>query len=253
MSISSSASAPNGVAPQTPGVLARARTLSVVRMQLINRQTYIWVPLIILGGAFALTLAVYAILANAGVTGPKYGGGGQAPLWYFMVVGIQALTLTFPFSQAMSVTRREFYLGTLLTAAVTSAILAAIAVIGGLFEIATDGWGLNGYFFGLPWVWEAGPAGAFLLNFVAAMLFFLIGFWAATIYKRFGSLALTLVLVGIGVLMVAGLWLVGRMDAWAQLFGWFATVGVVGLSLWGVLLGAALAAIAFLTLRRAVP
>ncbi|SDG48379.1 hypothetical protein [Microbacterium pygmaeum] len=229
------------------------RTLGVVRMQLINRQTYIWIPLIILGGAFALTLAIYAILQNAGIDGPKYGGGGQAPLWYFMVVGIQALTLTFPFSQAMSVTRREFYLGTLLTAALTSAILAGISVIGGLIEMATDGWGMNGYFFGLPWIWEAGPGGAFLLNFVAAMLFFVIGFWAATIYKRFGAVALTIVLVGIGVLLVAGLWLVGRMDAWAAVFGWFGSVGVVGLSLWGGLLGAVLAGIAFLTLRRAIP
>ena len=56
----------------------------------------------------------------------------------------------------MSVTRREFYLGTLLTAALTSAILAGIAVVGGLVEQATDGWGMNGWFFGLPWIWEAG-------------------------------------------------------------------------------------------------
>ena len=81
-----------------------------------------------------LALAIYAMLANAGVDGPKYGGGAQAPLWYFLVVGIQALTLTFPFSQAMSVTRREFYLGTLLTAALTSAILAGIFVVGGFIE-----------------------------------------------------------------------------------------------------------------------
>lgn len=235
-------------APRTPN-----RTLSVVRMQLINRQTYIWIPLLILGGAFVLALAVYAILANAGVGGVKYGGGAQAPLWYFGVVGVQALTLTFPFSQAMSVSRREFFLGTLLTAVLTSAILATISTIGGLIEIATDGWGMNGYFFGLPWIWEAGWAGALLLNFVAAMLFFVVGFWAATIYKRFGGAWLTIVLLGIGVLLVGVLWIVGRMDAWAQMFAWFATLGVVGLSLWLVLFTVVLAAIAFLILRRAVP
>ncbi|GAA3200951.1 hypothetical protein [Microbacterium terregens] len=229
------------------------RTLSVVRMQLINKQTYIWIPLIILGGAFVLALAVYAILFNAGIDSPKYGGGAQAPLWYFLIVGVQALTLTFPFSQAMSVTRREFYLGTLLTAALTSSILAGIAVVGGLLERATNGWGVNGWFFGLPWIWEAGPLGALLVNFVGAMLFFVIGFWAATIYKRFGGLWLTIVLVGIGVLLVAGLWFVGRLDAWAEVFMWFGTVGVVGLSLWTAALTAVLAGIAFLTLRRAVP
>jgi len=243
----------DAAAPHTPGLLSRSRTISVVRMQLINKQTYIWIPLIVLGGAFLLALAIYAMLANSGVTGPKYGGGAQAPLWYFLVVGIQALTLTFPFSQAMSVTRREFYLGTLLTAALTSSILSLIAVVGGLIERATDGWGVNGWFFGLPWMWEAGPLGALLVNFVAAMLFFVVGFWAATIYKRFGGVVLTIVLVGIGVLFVAGMWLVGQLDAWADVFGWFSTVGVVGLSLWGAVLAVVLAAIAFLTLRRAVP
>lgn len=229
------------------------RTLSVVRMQLINKQTYIWIPLIVLGGAFLLALAIYAILANAGIDGPKYGGGAQAPLWYFLVVGVQALTLTFPFSQAMSVTRREFYLGTLLTAALTSSILAVLATVGGLIERATNGWGVNGWFFGLPWMWEAGPLGALLLNFVAGMMFFVAGFWAATIYKRFGPLWLTIVLVGIGLLLVGALWLVGTANAWVEMFEWFATLGVVGVSVWAAIATAVLAGIAFLTLRRAIP
>ena len=229
------------------------RTLSVVRMQLINRQTYIWIPLLILGGAFLLSLAVYATLAGSGVPGPFYGGGQQAPIWYFGIVGIQALTLTFPFSQAMSVTRWEFYLGTLLTAALTSAILGVIAVVGGLVEIATDGWGMNGWFFGVPWMWANGALGAFLFNFVLAMLFFVIGFWAATIYKRFGGLWLTVVLVGLGALFVLGLWAVGRFDAWGVVFDWMSAQGVTGLSLWGLLLATVLAASAFMTLRRAVP
>ena len=229
------------------------RTVSVVRMQLINRQTYIWVPLMVLGGALLVTLAIYAIIRNAGAEGPLYGGGAQSPLWYFAVVGIQSLTLTFPFSQAMSVTRREFYLGTLLTAVITGAILAAVFVVGGLFEVATDGWGMNGYFFFLPWIWEAGALGAGLVYFTIAMLFFVVGFWAATIYKRFGSVALTTVLIGIAALLVLWLFLVGMTERWAELFAWFAAQGALGLALWGLLLGAVLAGISYLTLRRAVP
>ncbi|KQZ85667.1 hypothetical protein ASD56_05035 [Microbacterium sp. Root166] len=230
-----------------------SRTVSVVRMQLINRQTYVWVPLLVLAGSLLITLAIYATLESAGVVGPKYGGGAQAPLWYFAVVGIQALTLTFPFSQAMSVTRREFYLGTLLTAVLTSLILSAVFVVGGLLEKATGGWGMDGYFFFLPWIWEGGPAAAALFYFTVAMLFFIVGFWAATIFKRFGSLWLTVVLVGIGALLVAGLWVVGQANAWVEVFTWFATQGAFGLSLWGVALGLVLAVIAFFTLRRAVP
>ena len=227
-----------------------SRTLNVVRMQFVNKQTYVWVPLLVLGGAFVLSLAIFAMVPYDGV---KVGGGTYAPLWYVLVVGVQSLTLTFPFSQAMSVSRREFFLGTLLAAAATSAMLALIFMVGGLIEEATNGWGMNGYFFYLQWIWADGPLAAFFVYFVTAMMFFVTGFWSATIYKRFGSLWLTAVLVGIGALLVAVIWLVGFADAWVAAFTWFGQQGALGLALWGVLLGAVLAGISFLILRRATP
>lgn len=233
--------------------ILHSRTIGVVRMQLVNRQTYLWVPMIVLAGAFAITLATYGIIAGAGVTGPMYGGGAQAPLWYFGVVGAQAMALTFPFSQAMSVTRREFFTGTILTAALTAAILSVLFVIGGFVEDTTGGWGMNGYFFRIPWVWDAGAGGAFVFFFALAMTFFVSGFWGATIYKRWGAAALTSVLVGLALVLVGALWLVGRMNAWAELGAWFAAQGIVGMSLWMLVVIAALGAMSYATLRRATP
>jgi len=230
-----------------------SRTLNVVRMQLVNSQTYIWIPLIILGGSLLVSLAIYGILDSSGIESPKYGGGAQAPLWYFLAVGVQALTLTFPFSQAMSVTRREFYLGTLLTAAMTAAILSVVFVIGGFIERFTNGWGLNGYFFHLDWIWASGPFGALLFYFAVAMLCFVAGFWAATIYKRFGPTWLTVVLVGIGAVLVGILWLIGLGSAWGPVFTAIAGLGAVGFATCALGLAAVLAVIAFGTLRRAVP
>lgn len=227
-----------------------SRTLNVVRLQLVNRMTYIWIPLIILFGTLAFTLLVYSMLPAGAV---KYGGGVQAPLWYFLAIGIQAMAYSFPFSQAMSITRREFFIGTLLTAAMTAAILASIFVIGGFIEQATGGYGLSGYFFYIPWLWDAGWWAAWIGYFAIAMFMFVIGFWAATIYKRWGALAVTLTLVGIGALLVGGLWITGRLNAWAQVIGWLADQGTLGLTLWGILITAALAGTAFLTLRRATP
>jgi hypothetical protein len=229
------------------------RTLNVIRMQLVNTQTYVWVPLIVLGGSLVISLAIYAIIHSAGVDTPIYGGGAQAPLWYFGVVGVQALTLTFPFSQAMSVTRREFYLGTLATAALTSAVLAAVFVVGGLVELATDGWGLNGYFFHLPWLWEAGPLGAAIVYFAVAMAFFVLGFWAATLYKRFGTVIVTTILLGIAGVLVLVAFLLTINDGWPALWEGLAALGALGLALWGLVLLAGLAASSFYTLRRAVP
>lgn len=227
-----------------------SRTLNVVRMQFVNKETYVWVPLLVLVGSFVLSVMIFAIIPYAGV---KSGGGSQAPLWYFLVVGIQALTKTFPFSQAMSVSRREFYVGTLLAAFATSAILSVVFVLGGYVEQWTNGWGVNGFFFYNEWVWENGPFAVLLIFFVVAMLFFITGFWAATIFKRFGTLWLTVVLVGLGLALVGAIFLITRLQWWEPVITWIVTQGALNFALWGILLGAVLAAASFLTLRRAVP
>lgn len=229
------------------------RSLNVIRMQLVNRQTYIWVPMMVLGGALLVTLAIYALIHNAGVTTAMYGGGAQAPLWYFGVVGVQALTLTFPFSQAMSVTRWEFYLGTLATAVLSALTVAVVFVIGGFVELATGGWGMNGYFFHLPFVWEAGPLGAGLTYFAIAMLFFVVCFWGATIYKRWGALTVTIVMVGIGAVLVAIAFLLSITGGWPAVWEGAVRLGSLGLAVAGIVLVAVLAASSYLTLRRATP
>src|SRR5690606_34328329 len=78
-----------------PGGPLMSRTLNVVRLQLINKQTFIWVPLIVLAAATLVSVLIYAMIPS---DGPKYGGGGQAPLWVFFAVGLSAMTMTFPFS-----------------------------------------------------------------------------------------------------------------------------------------------------------
>ncbi|GAB2848885.1 hypothetical protein ACFQ0P_06340 [Microbacterium insulae] len=227
-----------------------SRTLNVVRMQLVNRQTFIWVPLIILGGALIVSLMIWSMLPPGA---NKYSGGSQGPLWYFVAVGVMSFAYTFPFSQAMSVTRREYFLGTLLTAALTSGILAVIFVIGGAIELATDGWGMNGLFFYVPWVWEAGPAAAGLSYFVLAMLLFVLGMWCAILYKRFGTVVLVTILVGLGVLLVGVMWIIGRFNAWGAVGQWIAGNGALGLTLWATAVAAVLAVISYLTLRRTSP
>src|SRR3546814_3162163 len=229
------------------------RTLRVIGVQLVNRQTHIWVPLLVLGGSWVLSMAVHFTLNSAGVASETFSGGAQAPLWYFLFVGVHALTLTFPFSQAMSVTLREFYLGTLLTAILTSVLMSLVFVTGGLIESATGGWGVGVYFFALPWIWDVGWWAACLLYFAIAIFFFMIGFWGATIYKRFSSIGLTIVLLALGFVLVAVMWLIGQLQAWGTVFSWIGAQGTLGISLWGLVLVAVLAASAFPMFRRLVP
>ncbi|WP_314098246.1 hypothetical protein [Microbacterium foliorum] len=226
------------------------RTLNVIRLQLINRQTFVWVPLIILVSATVLSVLIYAMIPG---DGPKYGGGGQAPLWYFFAIGISAMTLTFPFSQAMSITRRDFFVGTMLTAILGSAFLAALFLLGGGIEVATNGYGVNGYMFYLPWLWEAGPLGAFVVYFTLALFLFVLGFTGATIYKSWGPTVVTIVGVGLSLVLVGLVFLVTRLELWVQVGLAIGDLGALGLALWGLAAVVVLGAVSFLAFRRATP
>jgi len=227
-----------------------SRVLNVVRLQLINKQTFIWVPLIVLAGAVVVSVLIYAMIP---VDTPKYGGGGQAPLWYFFAIGMTAMTLTFPFSQAMSITRREFFLGTMLAAVFGSLLMAVLFLIGAGIELLTNGWGVNGYVFHLPWLWEAGPIGAGIVYFTLALFFFVFGFTGATIYKSWGPLVLTIVSVALALLLVGLVYLVTRLELWGQVAAGIMDLGALGLALWGLVAVAVLAIVSFLAFRRTIP
>lgn len=232
------------------------RTAKVVRMQLMNRQTFITLPLIILFASFALSLAVDGIVVfsiGGRIDAPMYSGGVQAPLWYFLVVGVQAMSLTFPFSQAMSVTRREFFLGTLLTATGTALILAATCLIGGVIEQATHGWGFGGYFYSLPWIWEHGPVVASLFYFAVSLLAFVIGFLGAVVYKRFGLLWLLLGGIGVLVLLVVAALVISATHSWPAVGRALMNADALWVTLIALGVTAVLAAGSHLALRRTVP
>ncbi|UNK70769.1 hypothetical protein [Microbacterium sp. H1-D42] len=226
------------------------RTLNVVRLQLINKNTFVWVPLIVLGAAVLMSVLIYALIPT---DAPKYGGGGQAPLWVFFAVGLSAMTLTFPFSQAISITRREFFIGTMLSAILGAAFMGVLFLIGGGIEKLTNGYGVNGWVFYLPWIWEAGPLGAFVVYFTLAMFFFVVGFTGATVYKRWGAIAVTVASVGIGLILIGLLFLVTRLELWGQVGPAIVQLGALGLALWGLVVVAVLMLFSFLAFRQTIP
>lgn len=226
------------------------RTVNVIRLQLINKGTFIWYPLIILAASVVISVIIYAMIP---VDTPKYGGGGQAPLWYFFAVGMSAMTLTFPFSQAMSITRREFFFGTLLTAILGSALMGVLFLIGGGIEVATNGYGVNGYVFYLPWLWDAGPLGAFVVLFTLALFFFVIGFTGATIYKSWGQLVLIIVSIGLSLVLIGLVFLATRLELWGDVGATIMDLGALGLALWGLVVTAVLTTVSFLAFRRTIP
>ena len=228
----------------------RGRITNVVRMQFLNRWTFVGTPLCVLGGSWLISMLVNLIINSADVTGAKVSYGAQAPLWYFLVVGIMAMAYTFPFSQAMTITRREFFLGTLGAAAICSVGMSLIFVALGLIERATDGYGFNSYFGYLEPLWESGPLAAGFEFFVFAMLVFIIGFWFATVYQFGGPRLLTILLIALGLALVGLAALITWQEWWPAVGEWFVDTGALGLAFWGVVLGVVLSAGSYATLRR---
>lgn len=198
------------------------------RVQATNRNTFIWVPLMVLGGASVLTVAVWAVVRSAGAEIELFSGSAQAPFWYLLVVGGQSVALTFPFTQALSISRRDFWLGAMLNYAVFSVLFGALLWALGLIEKLTNGWWLGGRMFAFPIkleggvnIPEAGSPWYLLLYALFAFMALSIGFAFGTVYKRWGPAGLTLAIVGVVAALIGGLYVIVTLDWWPTLNAWF--------------------------------
>lgn len=227
-----------------------SRVVNVMRMQLTNRWTFIGIPAVILAVSFGLSWIIWSFIPFEGA---KYSGGSQAVMWYFLALGVQSLTLTFPFSQGLSISRRAFFLGTLGLFSIIAVITTAIYYALGLIEIATNGWGVNGRFFALEWIAEGSGLPMMAFYFTVMMVLFLIGFWAATIYKRWQTTGLLITGIGIGLLLVGVLYYLTRQNLWGQVGQFLGSQSQLSVAGWLAVVGLALVGGSYLTLRRAVP
>ncbi|NJC22784.1 hypothetical protein BJ994_001860 [Arthrobacter pigmenti] len=226
------------------------RVIKVMRMQLTNRWIFIGIPIIILAGSFLLSLVIWSFIPYEGA---KYSGGSQAVMWYFFALGIQALTLTFPFSQGLSITRRTFFVGTFALFSLIALTTAVVFWTLGLVEQATGGWGMNGRFFAIEWIADGPWYQPIAFYFATMMALFLVGFWSATIYKRWQATGMLVAGIGVALLLVAGMYIVGSRNAWAEVGQFLASQTQLNVAGWLAVLALALAGGSFLTLRRAVP
>ncbi|SED95121.1 hypothetical protein SAMN04489740_0350 [Arthrobacter alpinus] len=229
------------------------RALGVAKMQLINKWTFLGIPALILVSTFAMTMAIWAMLPDSAAEGVKYSGAGQAIMWYFFGLGIQSLTLSFPFSQGLSISRRNFFLGTVGLFTVVAAVVAGLYVVLGVIETATQGWGLNGRMFALQWVADQPWFIQIFFYFILMMFLFLLGFWSATLYKRWQATGLLVTGIVLAVVIVAMIALITVLDGWTGVGSWILTLTPATTGLIALALSAALGLGAFLTLRRATP
>ncbi|MFP3464523.1 hypothetical protein [Leifsonia sp. SIMBA_070] len=244
-----------------PAPAGGQRIWRVVRLNMVNKWTVIWVPAMIMGFITLVNWLVWWIIwastsgtdrADA-MEGTQWSGGGFYIFVYMLVVAIQVVSATFPFALGYSVTRRDFSLG----AGLTFLLLAAGYAIGftllSAVEEWTNGWGLGGHLFTSVYFAGENVWGRLFIVFSAMLFFFAVGAFSAGLFMRWrvnGILAAGAVLA---LLIVGAIAVITFTQSWPAVGDWFVASGPIGVSAW-LLLPTVLAAVAgYAVLGRATP
>lgn len=173
-------------------------------------------------------------------------------LIYMLVLAVMAISQTFPFAQSYSVTRRDFYAGTVLTFFGLSVAYSVVITALGWLEDLTHGWGINVALFN-PGFTTPNLAARLYVTIALFLLSFMMGMATASVYVRWKTNGMY-IFFGLLTLLILGLvWLATVTDSWGAVGNWIATMGLLGVVTWSLVPSALAIAIGYLILRKAIP
>jgi hypothetical protein len=247
-------------APRAGSATALGRVWNAVRVHAANPWTTIYTPWLVVVTIFAMTYAVWQIIISAAggrshvdAEGFQYNGGVTWVIFFIMVLAIQAMNQSFRFALGFSMTRRDYYVGTVVHFALLAVMFGVgIAVLAGL-ERATGGWGVDGAFFA-PWVLRDAPLWEVAYVFAALIaLMFGLGIAFGTAFVRWKATGVLTVAGTLLAALIGGAWLVTRTNAWGQVRSFFTDQSLGAVVSWGLVPAAVLTALGYLLMRRATP
>lgn len=237
-----------------------ARVPAAFRLQFLVKTHFIHVPLMVFFVAWAIALGIGFWLDRVRAQGswtaedPFYAGASQAVVWCLAFMAAYAASHTFPFSMALSFSRRVFVLGAYLAFAVVSAVYGAAFALVALLERVTDGYGIHSYTFDLPFLTESsGIAGAGALAAALCLMVMLFGFGVVIMHQRLGLTWTWTVLIGIGVIVILAAMLITTNDGWPAVGRWFADQTALTLALWTLPVSLLVGCGSYALIRRATP
>lgn len=229
----------------------------IVRLHTVNPSIFFLVPAMILGGAWAVTMVVALILMGAGVpsenTSFEYSWAVLSPQWYLIVVGVQAVSYTFPFALGFGATRRDYWIGTGVMFVIASVVFAVAIATLMLIERATGGWGIGAGMFDALWYVGADWFTAFYTTFALQLLVLFIGAGVTTVFMRWRMRGMMIALFGGVAVILAIIAALTFSESWESLGAWLASIGVVGVFTLVLVKALAWAVAGFFVIRRATP
>ncbi|GAA2058994.1 hypothetical protein [Leifsonia soli] len=240
---------------------AGRRIWRVVRLNLVNKWTVIWIPAMIMFFIGVVNWLIWWIIWAAtapadradAMDGTQWSGGAFYIFVYMLVVGIQVISATFPFALGYSSTRRDFALGSGLTFLLLAAGYAVGFTLLSAIEEWTNGWGLGGHLFTSVYFSGESLGGRLFTVFAAMLFFFAVGAFSAALFMRWRMNGILAAGAAFALLVVGAIALITFTQSWPAVGDWFAANGPIGVTAW-LLLPTALAAVAgYAVLGRATP
>ncbi|MDN6519520.1 MAG: hypothetical protein L0K46_00830 [Yaniella sp.] len=235
-----------------------ARVPAAFRLQFAVPWSFIWLPIGIFLLAWVLGTGIgFLIDSQMADRIPAEEplsaiGAAQAPIWYLAFMAAYTASHTFPFSVALSYSRRVYLIGTYLTFAVVSVGYGLIAMLAFWIERLTDGFGRHVYVVGAPFLDDVGGmlgVGAF--GAVVTLFFMCFGFFWAILYRRVSIPVLWVVILSVIVVILGLIAMITLNEWWPNVGLWFVDQTAFTLAGWGLLATVLLGGLNYWLIRKA--
>jgi hypothetical protein len=200
----------------------------VARYHLVNRVGFVFVPLGILTFVFAVNLIVMAAIVTP--TGGLHVGGLASVFVIFFILGVQSVAQSLPFGLSLGLSRRSYYLGTVLLVTGLAAAYGLLLTLLQEIERATGGWGGNMHFFRVSFLLDGPWYLTWLTAFVGLVLLFVYGMWFGLVWRRWNLMGLAIFLAAQITLLLVGALAVTWAHVWNGVGHFFTVLSSTGLT-----------------------
>ncbi|MGG1517663.1 hypothetical protein ABE504_19770 [Paenibacillus oryzisoli] len=223
------------------------RIQSVVKMHMRNPLTWFVVPWAIIVVSFAVNFIIAASLND----GEEIHTGSIASIFvYSFVAGTLTLKDTFSFALGFSVRRKDYWLGTAMTAIYAYVAAGLLLTLLTFIEEGTNGWGVRLHFFKVEFLGDLSFLSMLGINVILMIHSYFLGLAISSLHRRAGAIGMYGFFTALLLIGSIGSYIMTHYQLWRD-FGLWVAHHYMSFFWWMIPLALIYSAISYGLLRRA--